>query len=325
MIARNDHQGVDKDGNAKTYTALSDNSNVLNQKAVVKRRPMTLTGWPAKKSPKAGTTLTVTVKINPPLGRKASLQMKSGSKWVTKKTITLPKGSSQKQVSITFPNDWYGKKTEWRLVIPATTTTSGCTTEILKVNSKRRYQNPKDYVQIKDSISKHGYSHYVAPVLVNSTSTQSDHIEALIKTAKKYMGDKYVQSKSGAPGKGIDESGLVMQACYGAGVDLWPISPSTRPYNCVPDIMDSKLKKITFKEPDDPNDNNYTTMTRGDLIFFASSKNGTPIHVAIYTGWGGIIHADPVKGKVNTSTIRTLEDQKGSYKYYVVGVRRIFN
>jgi cell wall-associated NlpC family hydrolase len=152
----------------------------------------------------------------------------------------------------------------------------------------------------------------------------SDHIEALITTAKKYKGDKYVQSRSGAPGKGIDESGLVMQSCYGAGVDLWPISPSTRPYNCVPKIMNSKLKSIKYV-PAAEGSNDYTTMTRGDLIFFAAKKNGTPIHVAIYTGLGGIIHADPIKGKVKTSTIRTLEDQEGDYQYYVVGVRRIFN
>ena len=66
-------------------------------------------------------------------------------------------------------------------------------------------------------------------------------------------------------------------------------------------------------------------MTKGDLIFFSTSKNGNPIHAAIYLGLGDIIHADPVKGNVNTSTIRTLEDKEGKYKYYVVGVRRIFN
>ena len=88
--------------------------------------------------------------------------------------------------------------------------------------------------------------------------------------------------------------------------------------------MGSKLKKITYK-PAAEGSNDYTTMTRGDLIFFSKTKGGTPTHAAIYTGLGNIIHADPVKGKVKTSTIRTLEDRDGSYKYYVVGVRRIFN
>ena len=322
VIARNDRNGVDKNGNAKKYTALSNNSNVLNQKAVVKRRPMTLTGWPTSAKPKSGTTYEKTIKINPPLARKASLQMKSGKKWVNKKTIKLPKGTSQKSVKITFPNTWWSETTEWRLVVPATVTTDGFTTETLKIKSQRNYQNPSSYVQIKDTISKHGYSHYVSPVLVNGASTKSNHIEALIKTARKYLGDKYVQSRSGAPGKGIDESGLVIQACYGAGVDLWPISPSTRPYNCVPKIMSSKLRKIPYKGLVPGTTNNYDGVDRGDLIFFAKSKNDTPISVAIYTGLGGIIFADVNSGKVHTSTIAAVEKD---YKYVVVGVRRIFN
>lgn len=320
VIARNVHKGVDADGKSVTYKAYGNNSNVLNQKAVVKRRPMTLTGFPTKKSKATGTTLSVTVKVEPPLGRKAQLQMKTGNKWVKKKTITLPKGSAKKSVKITFPNSWWGSTTQWRLVIPPTTTTSGYTSKTLKITATRYYQNPSAYVQIRDSISKHGYSHYVSPVLVNGGSTKSDHIEALIKTANKYKGDKYVQGRSGAPGYGIDESGLVMQACYGAGVDLWPISPSTRPYNCIPNIMNSKLKKITYT-PAAEGSNDYVGVYRGDLIFFAKSKNATPIHLAIYTGLGGLIHADLEKGKVNTVTIRDLE----SRGYVVVGVRRIFN
>jgi cell wall-associated NlpC family hydrolase len=321
VIARNDHKGLDADGKSKTYTALGKNSNVINQKAVVKRRPMTLTGFPTKKSKATGTTLTVSIKVDPPLGRRAQLQMKSGKKWVTKKNITLPKGSEKKTVNITFPNSWWNSTTYWRLVIPPTTTTEGVTTDTLKITSTRYYQNPSGYVQIKDKISKHGYNHYVSPVLVNGSSSRSDHIEALIKTANKYKGDKYVQGRSGAPGKGIDESGLVMQACYGAGVDLWPISPSTRPYNCVPRIMNSKLKKIAYPKPVG---DNYPGVNRGDLIFFATSKNGTPTRVAIYTGWGKLLLADIDAGKVTTSTIKTLEEREKN-KLYVVGVRRIFN
>ena len=325
VIAVNEHKGLDENGNSKTYKVEGDNSNVIYQDVVIKRRPMTLTGFPTTKEPKTGTTLTVKIKVKPPLGRKAELQMLSGKKWVKKKTIKLPKGGSKKTVKIKFPNDWWGSSaTQWRLVVPPTTTTDGFTTDTLKITPKRNYQNPSKYVQIKDEISKHGYKHYVSPVLVNGKSSKSDHVDALIKTAKKYMGDKYVQGKSGAPGKGIDESGLIMQACYGAGVDLWPVSPSTRPYNCIPKIMDSKLKKITYK-PAAEGSNDYTTMTRGDLIFFSTTKKGTPIHAAIYTGLGGIIHADPIKHKVNTSTIREIEDKDGDYGYYVVGVRRIFN
>lgn len=325
VVVRNDHSGLDKDGYGKTYTALSDNSNVINQKAVVKRRKMTLTGFPTQLTPVTGTTLSVTIKVDPPLGRKAQLQMKSGKKWVNKKTITLPKGAAAASATIVFPDTWWSTTSEWRLVIPHSTTTEGYTTNTLTIKARRMYQNPSGYVQIQDKISKHGYNHYVAPILVNGASTKSNHIEAFMKTAVKYMGDRYVQSRSGAPGNGIDESGLIIQACYGAGVDLWPISPSTRPYNCVPKIMNSKLKAIKYNPPASEDSNDYVGMTRGDLVFFATSKGGTPTHVAIYTGLGGLVHADPIRGKVGKSTIRQLVDQEGKYKYYVVGVRRIFN
>ena len=324
VLAVNEHKGLDENGNSKTYVIKGDNSNVIYQDVVIKRRPMSLTGFPTSKTVKTGKTLSVKIKVKPPLARKAELQMLSGNKWVKKKTIKLPKGEAKKKVTIKFPNDWWGTKTSWRLVVPPTATTDGYTSKTLTITAVRNYQNPSQYVQIKDKISKHGYSHYVAPILVDGTTSKNGHIDALIKTANKYMGDKYVQSKSGAPGKGIDESGLIMQACYGAGVDLWPISPSTRPYNCLPKIMDSKLKKIKYKAAAEGS-NDYTTMTRGDLIFFSKTKGGTPTHAAIYTGLGNIIHADPEKGKVNTSTIRTLEDKNGKYQYYVVGVRRIFN
>lgn len=325
VIAVNRNKGVDKDGNAKTYTAESKNSNVLNQKAVVKLRPTKVTGFPSKKTLSAGSTLKISVKVAFPESRKAYLQMKSGKKWTTKKTISLPKGKDTAKVTITFPNSWWDGKTYWRLDIPKNQNAAAFTTDTLTITATRRYQNPSYMVQIKNSISKHGYRHYVSPVLINSASTRNDHVNAMLRTARKYMGNRYVQSRSGAPGGGIDESGLVMQACYGAGVDLWPISPSTRPYNCVPNIMNSKLQRIAIPATPPEGSSDYYGVYAGDLIFFAATSKGTPIHVAIYTGLGGLIHADPVMGVVNTSTIRKLVDPNGKYKYHIVGVRRVFH
>ena len=316
VIARNDNSG---------YTALSNNSNVLYQKAVIKRRLSTLTGFPTSKSLQSGKTFSVTVKISSPDGRKAKLQKHEGKKWVTKKTITLPKGAGVKSVKITFPNSWWGETSSWRLDIPHSATSEAVTSKTLKITSKRRYQNPSKYVQISDSISKHGYGYYTSPVLVNSNSTKSAHIEALIKTAGKYKGDHYVNGKSGAPGKGIDASGLVIQACYGAGVDLWPISPATRPSNCVPRIKSSRLRSITYKSVEGSTD--HPGVMRGDLIFFYTGNNVLG-HVAIYLGWDKIIHASMVTGKVETSTISELTlpvNEGGRYGYKVAAVRRIFN
>ncbi|MBE6042257.1 MAG: hypothetical protein E7220_07035, partial [Clostridiales bacterium] len=161
------------------YSAQGYNSNVVNQKAVIKRRPTTLSGWPTSKTLSTGTTFSVSLKIGSPDGRKANLQMKSGSRWVTKKTVTLPKGAGTSSVRITFPSSWWGATTDWRLVIPRSSTSEAYTTKTLVIRSARRYQNPSGYVQISNSISKHGYGHYVSKVLVGNNSTKSDHIEAL--------------------------------------------------------------------------------------------------------------------------------------------------
>ncbi len=176
-------------------------------------------------------------------------------------------------------------------------------------------------VQIKNSISKHGFSHYVAPVLIDDMSTRTDCVEALIKTANKYKGTQYVSGKTAAPGKGIDAGGLVIESCYGAGVDLWPNSPSTRNVNAAPAIMDSALQSISYGTPVE---GNFPNVYRGDLIFFNTSKNHVG-HVAIYTGLGQVIHASMVTGKVETDKLLTLIDKKGKYKYTIAGVRRVFH
>lgn len=158
----------------------------------------------------------------------------------------------------------------------------------------RKYQNPSKYVQISNKISKHGLGYYTAPVLVNSKSSKKDHINALIKTAYKYKGDPYVVCRSGAPGKGLDCSGLVMQACYGAGVDLWPVNPwrhrlTKYEYESRNIAKMSTLKTVAYKN-----------RKRGDLIFFRNSR-GVIIHVAIYLGKNKIIHSTSVGNRVRVS------------------------
>ena len=311
VIARNDNNG---------YTAYSDKSNIVSQKAVIKRRPTTLSGWPRSDSQRTGTTYSVTVRIGSPDGREARLQKYENYRWATKKTISLPYGAGTSRVRITFPSSWSDGKATWRLYIPHSKTSEEYTTRTLVLRPTRRYQNPGWMIQISDSISKHGYRYYVSPVLVNSNSTRGSHVEALIRTANKYKGDSYVNGKTGAPGNGIDASGLVIQACYGAGVDLWPISPATRPSNCVPKIMSSKLQSRTYTA-------DHRNINRGDLIFFYTGRNLIG-HVAIYLGYGKILHASMVSGRVENSTIdeliKPIEDG-GKYGYSVAGCRRIFN
>ena len=315
VIARNENHG---------YVAKSANSNIVNKKAVLKRRTTTVSGWPTAKTLYTGNTYSQYIYIGSPDGRKAKLQMHNGSRWVTKKDIRLPNGAGVYGVNITFPNSWWSDTTKWRLKIPRSTTSKAYTSPTLTITATRRYQNPSSYVQISDTISSHGYGYYISKVLVNSNSTRSDHVEALIRTANKYLGDRHINGRSGAPGSGIDASGLVIQSCYGAGVDLWPISPSTRPANCVPSIRDSRLQHITFQSIEGSDDHPGTI--RGDLVFFYTSP-GVVGHVAIYLGYDKIIHASPVTGRVETAYIKDLIKKAkdgGIYGYKVAGVRRIF-
>ena len=59
----------------------------------------------------------------------------------------------------------------------------------------------------------------MSPLQVSIGSDRSDHIEAMIDRAYDYIGDPFVVCQSRAPGKGVDCSGIVMQACYAAGID----------------------------------------------------------------------------------------------------------
>lgn len=159
---------------------------------------------------------------------------------------------------------------------------------------RRVYQNPAKYVQIKDKISKHGLKYYTSPVLTDASCTRKDHIEAMIKTAYKYKGDRYVVCKSDKPGKGLDCSGLVMQACYGAGVDLWPSNPyrHKKPAYEYESRNIAKMKNLKTVS--------FSKRKRGDLIFFSNSV-GTIIHVAIYLGNDKIIHSTSVGMRVIVS------------------------
>ena len=110
-------------------------------------------------------------------------------------------------------------------------------------------------------------------------------------TAFKYEGDPFTNRWSRAPGQGVDCSGLVMQACYGAGVDLWPSNPYRHRWGPARYEWESreiarndKLRTVPFRD-----------RKRGDLIFFCNSW-GTVIHVAIYLGDNRLIHSTIQRG-----------------------------
>ncbi len=132
---------------------------------------------------------------------------------------------------------------------------------------------------------------YVSPVRTGTDEARSQHIEAMIARAYDYLGDPYVIGASGAPGLGIDCSGLAMQALYAAGLEMEDINPVTHAqpgheYESRTMWNSSRLMKVA-----------YSNRQRGDLIFY-QNKNGTVIHVAIYLGNDQVIEAWPNAVKV---------------------------
>lgn len=151
---------------------------------------------------------------------------------------------------------------------------------------------------------------YVSPIRVNPSSTKKEHIEAMISTAKEYLGSDYVVGASGKPSQGADCSGLVMQALYAAGVDPYPVScvRHSKPgyeYESRNLWKNKKFKSIP-----------YTKKKRGDLIFY-SGRGGAIIHIAIYLGNGKVIESWP-----NKVVIWPI---KNSHRSRIAGVKRVFN
>lgn len=150
---------------------------------------------------------------------------------------------------------------------------------------------------------------YVSPMRINSESTKDDCINAMINTAYTYLGTSYIVGASGAPGTGVDCSGLVMQALYSAGLDLSPINPIRHAspgyeYESQNMYASSKFKTVS-----------YENRQRGDLIFY-SNANGVIIHVAIYLGNNQVIESWP-----NQVVVANIVNGQHSR---VAGVRRPF-
>lgn len=181
----------------------------------------------------------------------------------------------------------------------------------LRQTEARAYQNPEGLVQISSRISTHGYNYYTSPVLTNTTSNREDHVEAMISTALGYLGDPCKVRYGGKPGPGVDCSGLVMQAAYGAGIDLWPCNPYRHRSGPSKYIMEStfmaefeNIKTVPAEE-----------IRRGDLVFYNNDKN-LAIHVAIYLGDGKMLHSD---GKdVHTADVMYTDDAR------IYRVKRLF-
>lgn len=63
---------------------------------------------------------------------------------------------------------------------------------------------------------------YVTPKRVSLASSKKAHVNAMVATAKKYVGTKYVWCAAARPKQGVDCAGLVIQCMYSAGIDPLP-------------------------------------------------------------------------------------------------------
>ncbi len=248
------------------------------------KQTSTIKGYNKSYSKRARTKAAVTVTVTGTMGSPVELQYYNGKSWITKQTVSTKNTADSQVLKLTYPDLWWKKDTtKWRYVVKAGTKNTGSAFGIVVLKTKKYYQNPKKYVQIKNKISKHGHKYYTSPVLTDNMSTRKQHVNAMIKTAKKYLGDPYVVCRSRKPGKGVDCSGLVMQACYGAGVDLWPSNPwrhKKKKYEYESRYI-AKMKTLKTVK--------WKNRKKGDLIFY--SRGGRVMHVAIYIGHGKIIHS----------------------------------
>lgn len=362
------------------YTLRGGVNTPLARIEVVKKKTQA-SGIPRQVKKKARSSLSSKITVSPAYGRSVQLQMKKNGKWVTKKTY---KTANQEKASltVTYPNDWWRVTTSsWRITAAESPEGTAFSSSSITVKTKRYYQNPAKYVQIKDKIklkhsgaynlrlgymglkvrkvndyfhigskywprytsltsqkvrafqrrkklkatgvvnlktwTKMGFSKkswktlgaYVSPIKVNPSSTKKQHINAMINTAKKYLGSDYVVGASGSPKQGADCSGLIMQALYAAGVDPYPVS-CVRHSKAGYEYESRNLwKSKKFKAVA------YSKKKRGDLIFYRGSS-GAIIHVAIYLGNGKVIESWP--NKVVIWPVRN------SHRSRVAGVRRVF-
>ncbi len=155
----------------------------------------------------------------------------------------------------------------------------------------------------------YGIDSYIAPLLTNENSSRSDHVEAMITQAKKYIGQPWVSGAASSPSYGVDCSGLVTQAMYASGIDPSPVgsiqhAQPGHEWNSRDLWADWRLPHISASQ-----------RQRGDLVFFTNPSTGVIWHVGILLDANTMIDSWP--GTVGTSSIY-------SGKGNIAGYARVF-
>ncbi|CAJ1188957.1 peptidoglycan-binding protein [Companilactobacillus paralimentarius] len=150
---------------------------------------------------------------------------------------------------------------------------------------------------------------YVAPLETNQTSTRSDHIEAMINQAYKYLGQTWISGAASSPQYGVDCSGLGTQALYASGINPAPVSAIQHAqvgneWNSRMLWSDNRMPKVDFNN-----------RQRGDLIFYTDPSTGLIWHVGILLNRDTMIESWPYAVQVHS-----IYSGRGN----IAGVKRVF-
>lgn len=155
--------------------------------------------------------------------------------------------------------------------------------------AKIGYQNPANYPQVSSLTVKlpsycTGEFTYVTPSRIAIDATRDDCVNAFIQRAYEYVGTRYIEPYSTAPGGAVDCSGFVLQCLYAAGMDMGIYNPynhrwlAWQTYNSMNWYNNGTFMPVSVG-----------SMQRGDVIYYRG-------HIAIYLGGGHMIDSWPRQG-----------------------------
>lgn len=132
-------------------------------------------------------------------------------------------------------------------------------------------------------------------------STRKQRVDVMLRTARRYLGAEYVWGGAGTPHRGVDCSGLVLQAMYAAGLHPAGVSlrqHQTTDYRTTDALLaDPGLRHIPVHRA-----------RRGDLVFFTSTRTQQVTHVALATSRTRVIEA--VEPHVRTGPLADRASQR---------------
>ena len=155
--------------------------------------------------------------------------------------------------------------------------------------AKIGYQNPANYPQVSSLTVRlpsycTGEFTYVTPSRIAIDATRDDCVNAFIQRAYEYVGTRYIEPYSTAPGGAVDCSGFVLQCLYATGMDMGIYNPYNHRW----------LAWQTYNSMNWYNNGTFlpvgvNSMQRGDVVYYRG-------HIAIYLGDGRMIDSWPHQG-----------------------------